>query len=323
MRPEPRRAPRRPTDASEPRSTSGRGPRRRPSRSAAARSCAGSTSPSGPGEFVALMGANGSGKSTLVRAITGLLPLTRRRRLASSARRTTTSATGSGSASCRSARPRPAACPRRSGRSSPRDASAGGAACCAALPRADRRAIDARDRRRRAVRPHRAYGVSQLSRRAAAARPDRPRTGRRARPAGARRAHRRRRPAATSAPSPTRSPRFKAGGATIVLVAHELGPMAPLIDRAVVMRDGRIAYDGPALDEEDAHGAPPPAGRDARPRPARGIAARRAGGRTMSDFVDLFSLPFMQRALARRPADRPGRAGDRHLPRAAPPRPAG
>jgi zinc transport system ATP-binding protein len=47
---------------------------------------------------------------------------------------------------------------------------------------------------------------------------------------------------------------FKARGATIVLVAHELGPMAPLIDRAVVMRDGRIAYDGPALDEEGAHG---------------------------------------------------------------------
>ena len=36
-------------------------------------------------------------------------------------------------------------------------------------------------------------------------------------------------------------------GATVVLVAHELGPMAPLIDRAVVMRDGRVAYDGPPL----------------------------------------------------------------------------
>jgi zinc transport system ATP-binding protein len=33
-------------------------------------------------------------------------------------------------------------------------------------------------------------------------------------------------------------------GATIVLVAHELGPMAPLIGRAVVMHDGRVAYDG-------------------------------------------------------------------------------
>jgi zinc transport system ATP-binding protein len=36
-------------------------------------------------------------------------------------------------------------------------------------------------------------------------------------------------------------------GATIILVAHELGPMAPLVDRTVVMRDGRVAYDGPPL----------------------------------------------------------------------------
>jgi zinc transport system ATP-binding protein len=34
-------------------------------------------------------------------------------------------------------------------------------------------------------------------------------------------------------------------GATIVLVAHEIGPVQPLIGRAVVMRDGRVAYDGP------------------------------------------------------------------------------
>jgi zinc transport system ATP-binding protein len=38
-----------------------------------------------------------------------------------------------------------------------------------------------------------------------------------------------------------------ARGATIVLVAHELGPLAPLVERAVVMRDGRIAYDGAPL----------------------------------------------------------------------------
>ena len=42
-------------------------------------------------------------------------------------------------------------------------------------------------------------------------------------------------------------------GATIVLVAHELGPMAPLIDRAVVMRDGRITYDGPPLTHDQVH----------------------------------------------------------------------
>ena len=44
-------------------------------------------------------------------------------------------------------------------------------------------------------------------------------------------------------------------GATIVLVAHELGPMAPLIKRTVVMRDGRVAYDGaPTAVGHAAHG---------------------------------------------------------------------
>jgi zinc transport system ATP-binding protein len=42
-------------------------------------------------------------------------------------------------------------------------------------------------------------------------------------------------------------------GATIVLVAHELGPLAPRVDRAVVMRDGRVAYDGPRLDDHAVH----------------------------------------------------------------------
>lgn len=42
-------------------------------------------------------------------------------------------------------------------------------------------------------------------------------------------------------------------GATIVLVTHELGPLAPLIDRSVVMRDGRVAYDGPPLDDHAVH----------------------------------------------------------------------
>ncbi len=42
-------------------------------------------------------------------------------------------------------------------------------------------------------------------------------------------------------------------GATIVLVTHELGPLAPLIDRSVVMRDGRVAYDGDPLDDHAVH----------------------------------------------------------------------
>ncbi|HVF20241.1 MAG TPA: ABC transporter ATP-binding protein [Mycobacteriales bacterium] len=48
---------------------------------------------------------------------------------------------------------------------------------------------------------------------------------------------------------------------TIVLVTHELGPIQPLVTRAVVLRHGVIAYDGPApeldhlhdLDPEHAH----------------------------------------------------------------------
>lgn len=48
--------------------------------------------------------------------------------------------------------------------------------------------------------------------------------------------------------------KLKALGATVVLVAHELGPLAPLVDRAVVMRDGRIAYDGAPLVDHEVHG---------------------------------------------------------------------
>lgn len=34
-------------------------------------------------------------------------------------------------------------------------------------------------------------------------------------------------------------------GVTILVVAHEVGPLAPLISRIVSMADGRVAYDGP------------------------------------------------------------------------------
>ncbi|MER5372116.1 metal ABC transporter ATP-binding protein [Streptomyces sp. NPDC002553] len=36
-----------------------------------------------------------------------------------------------------------------------------------------------------------------------------------------------------------------AQGATVLLVLHELGPLEPLIDRAVVLRDGCVTHDGP------------------------------------------------------------------------------
>ncbi|HEY7043194.1 MAG TPA: metal ABC transporter ATP-binding protein [Nocardioidaceae bacterium] len=40
-----------------------------------------------------------------------------------------------------------------------------------------------------------------------------------------------------------------ARGGTVLLVLHELGPLASLIDRAVVVREGRIVYDGPPPDD--------------------------------------------------------------------------
>lgn len=46
---------------------------------------------------------------------------------------------------------------------------------------------------------------------------------------------------------------LKERGATVVLVAHELGPLAGLVDRAVVMRDGRVVYDGAPLRDHEVH----------------------------------------------------------------------
>lgn len=36
-------------------------------------------------------------------------------------------------------------------------------------------------------------------------------------------------------------------GRTVLLVAHELGPLEPLVDRVVVLEEGRPAYDGPPV----------------------------------------------------------------------------
>jgi len=51
-------------------------------------------------------------------------------------------------------------------------------------------------------------------------------------------------------------------GTTIMLVAHEMGPLAPLIGRTVVMREGRVVYDGAPLesfqDASHAHAHHPP-----------------------------------------------------------------
>lgn len=45
-------------------------------------------------------------------------------------------------------------------------------------------------------------------------------------------------------------------GGSVVLVAHELGPLAGLIRRAVVLREGRVVSDGPPPEPEGYHAAP-------------------------------------------------------------------
>jgi len=49
---------------------------------------------------------------------------------------------------------------------------------------------------------------------------------------------------------------FVAGGGTVLLVAHELGPLQPLVSRAVVVHDGTIAHDGPVPKPAGHHAAP-------------------------------------------------------------------
>jgi zinc transport system ATP-binding protein len=46
---------------------------------------------------------------------------------------------------------------------------------------------------------------------------------------------------------------LRSAGRTIVVVAHELGALEPLIDRAVVLRAGRVVHDGPVLPDEHLH----------------------------------------------------------------------
>ncbi|MBN0048261.1 metal ABC transporter ATP-binding protein [Streptomyces actuosus] len=45
-------------------------------------------------------------------------------------------------------------------------------------------------------------------------------------------------------------------GATVLLVLHELGPLEPLIDRAVVLRDGCVVHDGPPPKAVGQHALP-------------------------------------------------------------------
>jgi zinc transport system ATP-binding protein len=201
------------------------------------------------GELVALMGANGSGKSTLVRALTGLLPLT----------------TGSvrlyGTPLERyDAWSRIGFVPQRASAASGVPTSVWELVASGRLThrrwfrpltRADRAAID-RALEVVGLSERRRDGVTSLSggqqqraliARALAGEPDlffldEPTAG-------------------VDLPNQvalaSSLARLKERGATIVLVAHELGPLGSLVDRSVVMRDGRLAYDGSPLADHAVH----------------------------------------------------------------------
>ena len=258
------------------------------------------------GEFLALMGANGSGKSTLVRALTGLHPLTAGALRALRRPAAPTSTTGS----------RVGFVPQRASAASGVPASVWEVVASGRLTRrrllrplrrADRAAVDEALGRGRAHRPRPRRRLAPL-RRPAAAGPHRPGPGRPSPTCSSSTSPTPGSTWPTSARWPTRCGHLKARGATVVLVAHELGPMASLVDRAVVMRDGRIVYDGPPLDDHAVPrvGLEPDLGghvhhRDAAHHdhtPHVGVAPGRGlGAERRRVLMELFTLAFMQRAV--------------------------
>ena len=205
------------------------------------------------GEVVAILGANGSGKSTLVRAVLGLVPLTAG----------SVSLFGASGRGLRRQWKRIGYVPQRLGAGAGVPATVAEVVASGRLARRgllrpsraqDRAAIDAAvaavglgDRMHH---PVGALSGGQQQRtliaRALVAEPellvlDEPTAGV---DAGSQ--------AAFAAALRT----FVAGGGTVLLVAHELGPLQPLVTRAVVVHDGRIRHDG-AVPEPAGHHAHP------------------------------------------------------------------
>lgn len=199
-----------------------------------------------PGEFVAVLGSNGSGKSTLVRAAVGLVPFTGSIRLFGEPLARFRDWQRVGYVPQRSTATTGVPATVRevvtSGRLSRRPR--------LGLPRkADRRAVqealEAVDLADRAASPFVELSGGQQQRvniaRALAAEPDllimdEPTAGVDAR-----------RTEDLAALLGT----LAGAGTTVLLVAHELGPMLPLVDRAVVVDRGRKVHDGP-VDEHTA-----------------------------------------------------------------------
>ncbi|QWC85812.1 ABC transporter ATP-binding protein [Nocardioidaceae bacterium] len=198
----------------------------------------------GSGEFVALLGANGSGKSTLVRTVVGLLPTTRGR----------VELFGEPVERFHDWR-RVGFVPQRAGAGSGVPASVhevvtsgrlGHRRIMRRLGAEDRAAVDEAletvGLSHRAEEPVSSLSGGQQQRvliaRALAARPDllvldEPTAG----------------VDAENQEALARTlERLSDRGVTVLLVAHELGPLTPLIDRAVVLGDGRVRREGAAAD---------------------------------------------------------------------------
>jgi len=203
-------------------------------------------------EVVAILGPNGSGKSTLVKAILGLAPL-----VAGSV--ALFGATGS---AIRRHRHRIGYVPQRLGAGSGVPATVGEVVASGRLARrglglprrADReavaRAIAAVGLAHRRHDPVSALSGGQQQRvliaRALAAEPDllvldEPTAGV---------------DAASQDAFADALRAFAAGGGTVLLVAHELGPLQPLVTRAVVIHSGRIAHDGAVPEPTGYHALP-------------------------------------------------------------------
>jgi ABC-type Mn/Zn transport systems, ATPase component len=204
------------------------------------------------GEVVAILGPNGSGKSTLVKAILGLAPL-----VAGSV--ALFGATGAG---IRRHRHRIGYVPQRLGAGSGVPATVGEVVAAGRLARrglrpprpADReavaRAIAAVGLTSRTYDPVSALSGGQQQRvliaRALAAEPDllvldEPTAGV---------------DAASQDAFAKALQDFVSGGGTVLLVAHELGPLQPLVTRCVVIHSGRVAHDGAAPEPTGYHALP-------------------------------------------------------------------
>jgi zinc transport system ATP-binding protein len=206
------------------------------------------------GEVVAVLGANGSGKSTLIRALLGLVPL-------AAGRVSLFGEPVSGAAWGRQAR-RIGYVPQRLGAGSGVPATVGEVVATGRLARRGLRPATARDRTAVATaiarvgladRVH--VPVATLSggqqqrtliARALAAEPDllvldEPTAGV---------------DAHSQAAFAEALREFVAGGGTVLLVAHELGPLRALVNRAIVIHDGVIAHDGAVPEPAGEHADP-------------------------------------------------------------------